>query len=53
MTDLESFKTEIRKSGVSPDGVTLCNCEVSCSAVGNRLLCRESVLEVSTKFCIR
>ena len=28
MTDLESFKTEIRKSGVSPDGVTLCNCEV-------------------------
>lgn len=29
MTDLESFKTEIRKSGVSPDGVTLCNCEMT------------------------
>ena len=47
MTDLESFKTEIRKSGVSPDGVTLCNCEVRFSGVGNRLLCRKSVFFVS------
>ena len=29
MTDLESFTSEIRKSGVTPEGVTLCNCEVS------------------------
>ena len=29
MTDLESFKAEIRKTGVTPEGVTLCNCEVS------------------------
>ena len=29
MTDLESFTSEIRKSGVPPEGVTLCNCEVS------------------------
>ena len=28
MADLESFKTEIRKSGLNPEGLTLCNCEV-------------------------
>ena len=28
MTDLESFTAEVRKSGVTAEGVTLCNCEV-------------------------
>lgn len=28
MTDLAGFQTEILRSGVSPDGLTLCNCEV-------------------------
>ena len=28
MSDLAGFQTEILRSGVSPEGVTLCNCEV-------------------------
>ena len=34
LSDLESFKTEIRKSGINPEGTTLCNCEV-----GGKLFC--------------
>ena len=28
MSDMVGFQAEILRSGVSPEGVTLCNCEV-------------------------
>ena len=45
MTDLAGFQTEILRSGVSPDGLTLCNCEVKqgkIDKVGRSLSCHLS-----------
>ena len=43
MTDLESFKAEIRKTGVTPEGVTLCNCEVSSERVMMMIIIKKGV----------